>query len=146
MLNIYFGGLTDDRLGRLGFLACWLLLVVLLVTAGLLAGFGLGVADHLAGPGPEDTQTHLRDDLGLPFILVIWMVGLAFLFAELNICAKRIRHIGLPGWPATIVAGVVVVLVALLVSQRLGQGLAVLAWLALVSVPGGLAGTNATRT
>lgn len=146
MLNIYFGGLTDDRLGRLGFLSYWLLLVVVLVTSGLLAGFSLGVADHLAGSGAEDTQTRLRDDLGLPFILVIWAAGLAFLFAELNICAKRIRHIGLPGWPATVAVGVVVVLAALLLSHRLGQGLALLVWLALVSVPGGFVGKNPART
>ncbi len=146
MLDIYFGGLRDERLGRLGFLAYWLLLFVVFITAGLLAGLGLGVADHLGGNGVEDTQTSLRDDLGLPFILVIWAAGLAFLFAELNICAKRIRHIGLPGWPTTLAVSVVILLAALLLTPRLGQGLTVIAWLALVLVPGGLAGPPSPRT
>lgn len=140
MLHIYFGGLRDERLGRLGYFAYWLLLAIFLITGGLLIGFGVGMADSLSGNGVPDTEPGPREPFGVPFVFAIWAVGLTALFAELNISAKRVRHIGLPGWPVTLAIYAVILLAAAFISQKLGLALAVLAWLALVLAPGGAAG------
>ncbi|MDA7946854.1 MAG: hypothetical protein MPJ78_05200 [Hyphomicrobiaceae bacterium] len=145
MLRIYFGGLTGDRLGRLGFFAFWLLLAAFFITGGLTIGFSLGIADHLGGGDVQETQSQLRGEFGMPFIVAVWIAGLTFLFAELNISAKRVRHIGLPGWPVTLGVSAVIILAALLVTPRLGHILSLLAWLALTIVPGGVFGPHPSR-
>ena len=142
MLHIYFGGLKDERLGRLGYLAYWLLLAAFLITVGLLIGFGVGIADNPSGGDIQEAQPQPRDPIGGVFVFAIWAAGLTALFAELNISAKRVRHIGLPGWPVTLAMFVVIVLAAVSISQKLGFGVAFLAWLALVLAPGGLAGQS----
>ena len=142
MLRIYFGGLYNDRLGRVAYFAWWLLLAFFFITGGLLIGFSVGVADHLHGGGIAETQSHVRDEFGTPLIVAIWVAGLTFLFAELNISAKRLRHIGLPGWPVTLGVSAVIILAALLVAPRVGHVLSLLAWLALMITPGGLFGKN----
>ena len=145
MLQIYFGGLKDERLGRIAFLAYWLLLAAFVVTGGLLIGFGVGVVDQLSGGDVPEARTGPRSAFGVPAVVAIWAAVLTALFAELNISAKRVRHIGFPAWPATLTVGVAILLVALLVSAKIGFGLAVLAWLALVLVPGGVAGSASSR-
>ena len=142
MLRIYFGGLTGDQLGRVGYFAFWLLLAVFFITFGLLAGFGIGVADHLGSGDAQESQARLRDEFGLPLIIGVWTAGLIFLFAELNLSAKRIRHIGLPGWPVTLGVSAVIILAALLVAPRLGHILSLIAWLALMIIPGGIFGRH----
>lgn len=138
MFQVYFGGLTQDRLGRIGYLGFWLLLAVFTITCLLLIGLGLGFSEDLVGGELQDAQQTLRDEFGVAFIAVLWLAGLLFLFAELNLSAKRVRHIGLPGWPVTLAASAVIVLASLLVSQTLGHGLSLVAWLALIGVPGGI--------
>ena len=137
MFQVYFGGLTHDRLGRLGYLGYWLLLAVFTITGLLLIGLGLGLTENFVGGELQDAQQSLREEFGTPFIAALWLAGLLFLFAELNLSAKRVRHIGLPGWPVTLGASVVIVLASLLVSQNLGHGLSFVAWLALIGAPGG---------
>ena len=145
MLRIYFGGLTGDSLGRVGYFAFWLLLAVFFITGGLLLGFSIGVADYLGGSDVQETQSRLRDDFGVPLLVAVWAAGLTFLFAELNLSAKRIRHIGLPGWPVTLGVAAIIILAALLVTPRLGHILSLLAWLVLIVTPGGVFGGHSSR-
>ena len=64
MFQVYFGGLTRDRLGRLGYLGYWLLLAVFTITGLLLIGLGLGFSERLVGGELQETQQALREDFG----------------------------------------------------------------------------------
>ena len=101
MLRTYFGGLTSGRLARLPFLGFWVLLLVLLLLYGLGIAFGIGVVEPLVFEGFEGfegAQVYLLANFGLTVLAALGLFCLAFGFAKLNLIAKRIRDMGLPGW------------------------------------------------
>ena len=103
MLTDYFGEITTGKLRRLRFVGLWVLLMVAFLAFGLLIGASIGVAEHLIGGDLAIAQNILRKNLALPAILVVIAAALVFLFANLNLIAKRARDVGLPGWVTAIV-------------------------------------------
>lgn len=103
MLQAYLGGLTGGRLGRLPFLGLWLLLWVLFALYGLGIAFGIGVVEPLvfegAGAARDRLLGHFGPRLGPGILAALGLFVLLFVFAQLNLLAKRIRDMGLPGWP-----------------------------------------------
>ncbi len=98
MFQAFFGEFTTGRLARLPLLGFWLLLTVLFLLFGLGIAFGIGLAEPLLFEGPAAAQTFLVETVSLPVIILVGLFCLVFLVAKLNLLAKRIRDMGLPGW------------------------------------------------
>ena len=108
MLRDYFGEIGEGRLERRRFVFLWLLLLALFIGFGALIGLSIGIAEHLAGGDLRTAQQMLRENLAVPAVLAIAIFVLAFVFAKLNIIAKRARDTGLPGWiTAIVIAGLI---------------------------------------
>ena len=70
-------------------------------------------------------------------ILIVTGIVMALLmFAGLNIMAKRIRDIGLPGWWIVLALILLGMLLSYFVSQQAGSGMHTLIWILLVLIPG----------
>lgn len=138
MFNDYFGAIISGRLTRLRFAGLWLLLIVVFIGLGLAAAASIGIAEHLVGGDLTTAQRILRQNLAVPFIIIVVVVGLLILFANLNIIAKRARDAGLPGWIAAIVIAALSGGVPQLTgSSGSGGGLGVLLLLVLAFLPTG---------
>ncbi|RAH98720.1 hypothetical protein DLJ53_24060 [Acuticoccus sediminis] len=98
MLKAYFGDLADGRIGRARFVGLWLGLIGMALLAALAIVVALGAAVHLAAGDLEEVEAAVVPAIGIPAIVVLTLAGFAFLFANLNIVAKRARDIGWPGW------------------------------------------------
>lgn len=106
MFNDYFGSVSDGRLGTRRFIMLWLVLIAGFVILGLLIGASIGVAERLIGGDVEAVRKTLSQNFGLPVIIALAVIFVAFAFANLNILAKRARDVGLPGWiTAIVIAG-----------------------------------------
>jgi len=93
-----FGAVKNGRMTRLPFviyMSC-IQLVLLLYVIGV--GVAAGLGDVALIGDLDQAQQRLSDFISTPFILATVVFFLAAIFAHLNILAKRIRDIGLPGW------------------------------------------------
>lgn len=136
MFKVLFGDITDGRLRRLQYLGYSLLLVLLMFGFALAVVMAIGAGEHLIGGDLQQAQDKLREWFTLPFMIVFGLVLFLLLFAHMNITAKRIRDIGLPGWWALLGIAVLTGVVSAAVSNQAGSGLSNLIWLALLLIPG----------
>jgi uncharacterized membrane protein YhaH (DUF805 family) len=95
MLRVYFGEFASGRLGRLGYLGHYVGLTLAMVAVGLAVGFGAGVTEEVVG---ADTAAEATQPLSVVALVVLSILGVAAAVAGVNILAKRLRDIGLPGW------------------------------------------------
>jgi uncharacterized membrane protein YhaH (DUF805 family) len=135
MLKALFGDIAEGRLQRLQFLGYWLFLVLLSFGFAIAVGLSIGAAEQLIGGDLQQAQDKLREWLSLPFLAVFAVVGVLFLFAELNIVAKRVRDIGLPGWWMVLAIVVVTGGTSFAISGQAGNGLSTLIMAALLLIP-----------
>ena len=136
MINALFGEVKTGRLMRLQYLGYSVLLSLLMFGFGLAVVMIIGVGEHIAGGDLQQVQDQIREQLTLPAMLVMAVVMPLFLFIGLNIMAKRIRDIGLPGWWTVLAIFIVSGVVSYLVSDNAGSIVNTLAWVAVVLVPG----------
>jgi uncharacterized membrane protein YhaH (DUF805 family) len=136
MIKALFGEVKTGRLMRLQYLGYSVLLSLLMFGFGLAVVMAIGVGENIAGGDLQQAQDQLREQLTLPVILVMAVVMPLFLFIGVNIMAKRIRDIGLPGWWTVLAIFIVSGVVSYLVSDNAGSIVNTLAWVALVLVPG----------
>ena len=98
MLKVLFGDVKGGRLARLPYLGY----LVLLAVIGMAIVFGgiviVGGIERMMGGDIQQTQEMLIQNFGIPGLVLIVAVALLLGFANLNIAAKRIRDMGLPGW------------------------------------------------
>jgi uncharacterized membrane protein YhaH (DUF805 family) len=145
MLNTYFGNVTSGRLLRLSFVGYFILLQVIMIALGLGIGASVGVAENLVGGDIQDAQTLLREKFGIPVIIGMAIVFGLFFFAFLNLKAKRIRDMGLPGWWTLLAVLVIAIIISVIVnivsgldpetSQRVSTVISAIVFLALVFIP-----------
>jgi len=135
MFRVLFGDVNNGRLARLPFLGYWILISVIIIVIGFGIGAAIGVAENLAGGDIQGAQAKLQDQFGIPGLLLLTVIYAALLFAGLNLEAKRIRDIGLPGWWAVLGVFVVGIVIALAISQPAAGGFNFVIWLALLLVP-----------
>lgn len=143
MLNTYFGDVTSGRLQRLPFIGYIVLLHVLFIVLVLAGAASLGIAENLAGGDLTQTQQMLSEKFGLPAMIIVGIVVAAVFFASLNLDAKRIRDMGLPGWWTLLAVWVLsVIIIALLtgfldpeLGNRVSSIISAIALLALVFIP-----------
>ena len=144
MLNTYFGDVTSGRLLRLPFVGYLILLQVIMIAMGLGVAASLGVAENLVGGDLQEAQTMLREKFGIPVMIGFAIFFALFIFADLNLKAKRIRDIGLPGW-WTLLAALAVSIIGIAVnivsrsdpaiSKPISSIITAIAFLALVFIP-----------
>jgi len=107
----------------------------------LMFGFGLaivlaiGAGEHIIGGDLQQAQDKLREMFTLPLMIVFAVVIPLFVFIGVNIMAKRIRDIGLPGWWTMLVIIVMEGVASSAVSDGAGSGLHSLVWFALLLIP-----------
>jgi uncharacterized membrane protein YhaH (DUF805 family) len=140
MLRGLFGDVMNGRLARLTFLGYWVLLTVLVVTLGIGIGFAIGAAEHLMGGDLQAAQDQLRERFGGPAVIAIAVVFGAFAFAGLNIEAKRLRDIGLPGWWGVLGILVASTVLSFALSDEAASAFALVVLIALLLVPTGALG------
>ncbi len=99
MFRDYLGDVASGRLGRGRFILLWLIsgIVLFLVLFAALLAFGL-LGTAMARIGGDPGQPLFIDMAPLPLLVAMAVIVLGYLFANLNIVAKRARDIGLPGW------------------------------------------------
>ena len=93
-----FGGLKDGRLKRLPFIIYLTVLQLVLLAYVIWVGVAAGLGDIALAGDLEQAQQRLTDFLSPALLLVTVVLICVLAFAHLNIIAKRIRDIGLPGW------------------------------------------------
>jgi uncharacterized membrane protein YhaH (DUF805 family) len=143
-MHILFFDVANGRIGRLSYLGHSALLLLLFLVVGLGIAVAFGVTGHMLNADFHAAHTTVMAAAGVPFIiLMVALIG-AFLFVSLNLTAKRVRDIGLPGWPVTIGYLFAVGLISQYLSQNVGHTLNSLAFLALLLIPAGVAGSRAT--
>jgi uncharacterized membrane protein YhaH (DUF805 family) len=145
MLSTYFGDVTSGRLLRLPFIGYLILLQVVMFALVMGGAASLGIAENLVGGNLQDAQAMLGEKFGIPAMIVIAIVMALYLFADLNLKAKRIRDMGLPGWwtlLAVIVISIVVTIVINIAfgsdpetSNRISSIFTAIAFLALLFIP-----------
>lgn len=136
MIKALFGEVKTGRLMRLQYLGYSVLLSLLMFGFGIAVVMAIGVGEHIAGGDLQQVQDQLLEQLTLPVMLVMAVVMPLFLFIGVNIMAKRIRDIGLPGWWTVLAVFIVSGVVTYLVSDNAGSIVNTLAWVAVVLLPG----------
>ena len=135
MINALFGDVKTGRLMRLQYLGYSLLLSLLMFGFGLAIVLAIGAGEHIIGGDLQQAQDKLREMFTLPLMIVYAVVMPLFVFIGLNIWAKRIRDIGLPGWWTVLVIIVLEGVASFAVSSGAGSGLHTLVWIALLLIP-----------
>ena len=138
MIRAFFLEIRVGRLKRLRYFGYSILLDVL----GLLFVFGvvaaIAGAETAMGGDLQEMQAALRKAFAGPLVIVILGFVAAAVFASLNMSAKRIRDIGLPGWLVVLAIAMVTITVSILVSANAGQILSFMVWIGLLLTPGNL--------
>lgn len=98
MIRALFGDCLSGRLGRLSYLGYSLCISLSLFVFMLLTVLLIGVAEHLIGGNLSQAQDQIRLWFSWPYLLIFGVFMAAIVFSGLNITAKRLRDIGLPGW------------------------------------------------
>ncbi len=140
MIKTLFKDVAFGRIARLSYLGHSILLFLLLIAYMLIVVLAVGAGEHIIGGDLQQAQDQLRGMLTLPFLIITGIVMGLLMFAGLNIMAKRIRDIGLPGWWMVLALIVLGMLLSYFVSQQAGSGLHTLIWLLLVLIPGNAVG------
>lgn len=106
MLRDYFGDAANGRLSTRQFLSRWALLLIAFLAFGFGIGALIGVTERIVGGNLEEAQRTIVEAVGGPAAIAFLILIIAFVFADLNITAKRARDVGLPGWlTALVIAG-----------------------------------------
>lgn len=145
MLRVLLREVRDGRLRRLPYLGYGLLLGALMAMVGFMLVVFLGGAATLTGADLQETQTRIGEHLGPVGVPLLAILGLGFGFAALNLQAKRLRDMGLPGWLT--LAGIVLLEVglSLAIAPQIGSVVNGIIWLALLLVPSNAFGGSGAR-
>ena len=101
----------------------------------LAIALSIGVGEQIIGGNLQQAQDQLREWLTLPFFIIFGLALILFLFGWINIMAKRIRDIGLPGWWTTLIIFLLGVGASFVFSGQHGGGSHSFIWIVLLFVP-----------
>jgi len=135
MLTVLFGDIKNGRLQRLPFLGYSLLIAVfsMLVMMGIVVAI-VG-AEKLVGGDLQQAQAAIAQNMGTPFIILFSVFMAVMMFIQLNLMAKRIRDMGLPGWWVVLAVLIIAGLIGGATSEQAGGGFQMLVFLLLVLIP-----------
>ena len=143
MLTALFGDVKNGRLRRLPYVGYSLLMILLVFGFMFASILAIGVGEQVLGGDLQQAQDKMRSALGTPFIAIMGVFMLLVLFAELNLMAKRIRDIGLPGWWSVLVLVILSGIAGAAISDQAdqaGQGFHLLLFILLALIPTGVFG------
>lgn len=135
MIKSLFGDVKTGRLMRLQYLGYSLLLSLLMFGFGLAILLAIGAGEHIIGGDLQQAQDRLREMFSLPLMIVFAVVIPLLVFIGVNMMAKRIRDIGLPGWWTMLVIIALEGIASFTVSDGAGSGLHSIVWIALLLIP-----------
>ena len=138
MLNVLIGDIKNGRLLRLQYLGYSLLLILLLSLFVFGTILAIGAGEHILGGNLQQAQAQLLEWFSLPFLLIFIVFMAVLSFMSLNIMAKRIRDMGLPGWWIVLILLILEGVVSYFISQQASSGLHTLTWILLVLIPSDL--------
>jgi uncharacterized membrane protein YhaH (DUF805 family) len=143
MLETIFGELRIGRVSRLRFVVAHLVLTVggMAIMLALLWFSGAAADAAALEAGPEEFDAVL-DNLGGGWLLALAATGLLLFFGQINLWAKRLRDMGLPGWWTVLILIGAGVVVSGFVPGQVSSGLNLAVLLALLLVPGGAFGND----
>jgi uncharacterized membrane protein YhaH (DUF805 family) len=95
----------------------------------------IGAGEHLIGGDLQQAQQMLSDWFSIPFILIFGLFMALIGFAGVNLTAKRIRDIGLPGWWTVLAVLILEFATTIIISQEVSSGLHILLTVALLLIP-----------
>jgi uncharacterized membrane protein YhaH (DUF805 family) len=135
MIRTLFADLSSGRLQRLPYLGWYAVLALFVLVIGFGIGASIGLAERASGGEAADAQMVITEHLGVVGLVLIIAIFSVLLFAHLNIAAKRIRDMGLPGW--LVLLGLIIVggLIGTLAGQGIGALFNLLGLLALFLIP-----------
>ena len=139
MLNVLIGDIKNGRLLRLQYLGYSLFLILLFSLFVFGTVLAIGAGEHIIlGGDLQQAQAQLQKWFTLPFIVVFAVFMAVLSFMSLNIMAKRIRDMGLPGWWIVLILLILEGVVSYFISQQASSGLHTLTWILLVLIPSDL--------
>ncbi len=138
MFKKIFAAIKTGTLARLPFLGYTLLLNVLLILILMGIAASLGITENMLHADIQQTQQILADKFGTVTILGVMIIMSLFVFGSLNIMAKRLRDMGLPGWISILVLFILASLLGFILQPKAIQIFQAAVFLALVLIPGGL--------
>lgn len=138
MINAFFLDIRNGKLTRLPFFGYSVLLNVL----GLVFIFGIIAAiagtETVMGGDLSEAQAVLRKTFTGPLIIVLIVFFVTAVFATLNMAAKRIRDIGLPGWLTVLALAAILIAFSLLAPGKASQSFGFISWIILLLIPSGM--------
>jgi uncharacterized membrane protein YhaH (DUF805 family) len=136
MVSSLFGHITAGKIPRARY-ALYSLLLGLSVVFILLGGiFAMGLNEQLLNePWYPAADASRLAQLPLSFFVLMLVMGLAYLFGQLNLAAKRCRDMGLPGWWAVLTLILFQSVVSATAGDIVSASLNTLIWLALALIP-----------
>jgi len=142
MIDVYFGNFANGRLLRLPYFGYSVLLVFLLFGFMLGTVILMGAAENMMGGDLADAQSMLMETLGIPYMIILGILVFVTIIASLNIMAKRVRDIGLPGWLVVLAFIIISALISQFVSVSASNGLSTVVGLGLLLIPSNTFGGN----
>ena len=137
MFTAFFGDILRGRLEPMRFLGLLIALGILIGVLGAILVFVVGIAGEVSDGSLKLARDMLRQSLGLPGIVAIGAVVLALGFAKLNLVAKRVRDMGLPGWAVAVPMAVISLAAQSFAGLTVAAGIGVAMLLFLLIVPRG---------
>lgn len=130
MFSILWGDIQQGQLARLPYLGYSLLVSLLLILVGL----SVVLLENGVERGANGIEG-ISLTLSLPGFVLLLLMTIPLGLAGLNLMAKRLRHVGLPGWPTTIALTLLVFAIAYGWSLPGAHGFQFLIWMTLILLP-----------
>lgn len=130
MIKIFFGDVRNGRLMRLPYFSFSLMLVLLTIGFGIINDLVVKTAGYY-----QQTQHKPLEWLVMLFSIVAIATFIMLVFAGMNIMAKRIRDVGLPGWWVILTIVALQFFIYSNFSEQIGGGLYTLIWFLLIIMP-----------
>ena len=142
MISILFKEIKTGQLRRMAFFGYWLLLALIMMGLMLAMVFAIGAGEQLMDGELTQAQDQLHEWFSLPAMIIFIGFMAVMSFAQLNIVAKRIRHMGLPGWWVLLAIVVVKLVLNALLGEEAANIAGLIVALAVLFVPGGAFSKN----
>jgi len=133
-----FGGIKDGRIGRAGFFWNSVLVIALAVIFAITLIILVEVGEQIVGGDMASAQKKIEESSSLPGMIVTAVFTALLMFAQVNLAAKRVRDMGLPGWWVVTAAALVGLILSQTLPDQTASGVNAAVWLALLLVPSGV--------
>jgi len=133
-----FGEIKTGRVGRAGFFWNSMLVLVLVLIFAIVLILMIEVGEQVMGGDMASAQKKIEEWSSLPGIVAAALFSALLMFAQVNLAAKRVRDMGLPGWWVVASAVLIGLILSQVLPDQTASGLNAAVWLALLLVPGGV--------